>query len=247
MADRADEPGSQLAAVAFGAADPLALAGFWARALGWDVGEDSGDGGAVDLTPTDGTRFTVGFRPLAPEQTSRHRLHLDLTTSSAGDQQRSADELVALGGRHVDIGQTPEEGHLVLADPEDNLFCLVEPENRWLSGCPRLGAINGDGNRATGVFWSTALGWPLIWDQDEETAIRAPDGTGPIISWGGPPINDKPGENRLRLELALRPGVRAEDESARLVALGATRADGGGPEGGTLLVDPDGNEFVLRP
>ena len=30
-----------------------------------------------------------------------------------------------------------------------------------------------DGSRAVGYFWSAALGWPLVWDQDGETAIRA--------------------------------------------------------------------------
>lgn len=237
------QTGSDLTAVVFGAEDPVALAAFWSRALGWEVSPASDDG--VALVPTDGTAVTVRFVPVAPAQTSRQRLHLDLTTSSPGDQQRSADELVALGARHEDIGQTPEEGHWVLADPEKNLFCLIEPENRWLAGFPRLGAINADGNRATGVFWSEALGWPLIWDQDEETAIRHPDGTGPVISWGGPPINPKDGENRLHLELTLRPGGSLDDEVARLVSLGATWIHGDADSAEVILADPDGNEFAL--
>ena len=63
-----------------------------------------------------------------------------------------------------------------------------------------------DRSRATvrgevGYFWSAALGWPLVWDQDEETAIRAPDGTGPFITWG-PPVAPKIGKNRLHLDIA---------------------------------------------
>ena len=235
------DTGSEIAAVVFGAADPQALARFWARALGWEVGE--ADRGRVPLVPTDGTRFTVRFDPVVLDQTSRHRLHLDLTTSSDGDQQRTADELVALGGRYADYDLGPDEGHLVLMDPEENELCLIEPENRFLAGCPRLGAVNGDGTRATGVFWSGALGWPLIWDQDDETAVRHPDGTGPIISWGGAPLNDKDGTNRLHLEL--RPTGDPERERARLVSLGATERDGADP-GVVLLRDPDGNELALR-
>ncbi|MGH3368116.1 MAG: VOC family protein, partial [Nocardioidaceae bacterium] len=30
-----------------------------------------------------------------------------------------------LGARHIDIGQRPEEGHVVLADPEGNEFCVL--------------------------------------------------------------------------------------------------------------------------
>ena len=66
----------------------------------------------------------------------------------------------------------------MLADPEGNEFCIIEPDNSFLAGCPRLGAVKCDGAREPGYFWSEALGWPLVWDQDEETAIRAPDGTG---------------------------------------------------------------------
>ena len=236
--------GSQLVAVTFGAEDPDALARFWAHALRWEVGPQADEG--VGLRPTDGTRFGLRFVPASVDQTSRQRMHLDLTTTSVGDQQESAAELVERGGRHVDIGQTPEEGHLVLADPEGNLLCLIEPDNRFLADCPRLGAVNCDGSRATGVFWSEALGWPLVWDQDEETAIRAPGGTGPVITWGGPPLNPKDGQNRLHLDLAPRSTTTQDAELARLLALGAARSDGNAhPADRIALTDPDGNELCL--
>jgi hypothetical protein len=73
----------------------------------------------------------------------------------------------------------------VLADPEGSEFCIIEPSNRFLASCPRLGAVNCDGTRALGCFFSEALGWPLVSDLDEETAIQAPDGTGPKITWSG--------------------------------------------------------------
>lgn len=235
-------PGSELVAVTFGAADPVNLARFWADGLGWEVGGTADR--RVELVPTDGTAVTLRFEPLAPDQTSRKRIHLELTTTSDGDQQRTAAELVGLGGRHIDLGQKPEEGHLVLADPEGNELCIIGPTNRFLGECPRFGCINGDGNRATGVFWSQALGYPFTWDQDGETAIRNPDGTGPMLSWGGPPLNPKPGRNRLRPALAIRPGIDPAAELARLVALGATitteapgRAD---------LQDPDANDLILE-
>ena len=72
----------------------------------------------------------------------------------------------------------------MLADPEGNELCIIEPGNSFLAGCGRLGSITCDGSREVGSFWSAALGWPLVWDQDGETAVRAPDGTGPFITWG---------------------------------------------------------------
>ncbi len=30
-----------------------------------------------------------------------------------------------LGARHLDVGQRPEEGHVVLADPDGNEFCVL--------------------------------------------------------------------------------------------------------------------------
>ena len=94
----------------------------------------------------------------------------------------------------------------MLADPEGNEFCLIEPGNDFLAGCGRLGAINCDGTRTTGYFWSEALGWPLVWDQDDETAIRATDGSGPHITWSGPPLIPKIGRTDS-ISTSLRPAT----------------------------------------
>src|SRR5262245_39470106 len=197
----------RLVALGVAAYDPVGLARFWAEALRWEVAEDAedaaGSGRAVRLVPTDGTRFRLDFWsvPVTLPKVGQNRLHLDLTSTSLDDQRESVTRLVELGARHIDIGQRPEEGHVVLADPEGNEFCVIEPGNAFLAGCGRLGSITCDGTRALGYFWSAALAWPLVWDQDEETAIRAPDGTGPLISWGGPPLPPKVGRNRLYLEV----------------------------------------------
>ena len=136
-----------------------------------------------------------------------------------------------------------------MADPEGNEFCVIEPENSFLSGCGRLGALSCDGSRGVGYFWSNALGWPLVWDQDEETAIRAPDGTGPFITWGGGLPAPKIGKNRLHLDIAPSDHGDQHVEVDRLVSLGATEVDiGQGSVGWVIMSDPDGNEFrVLNP
>jgi predicted enzyme related to lactoylglutathione lyase len=238
---------SRLVALCFDANDPLGLARFWAAALRWEVDDESQH--KVGLVPTDDTRFKILFLPVAEKKAGQSRLHLDLTTTSIDDQQESVARLVELGARRIDIGQRPDEAHVVLADPEGNELCIIEPENKFLAGCGRLGSITCDGTREVGYFWSAAIGWPLVWDQDEETAIRAPDGTGPLITWGGPPVAPKIGKNRLHLDIAPPEHVDQRAEVDRLASLGATRIDiGQGDVDWVVMADPDGNEFcVLSP
>ena len=235
----------RLAALVIATADPSELARFWARALGWDV-RDAADGG-VELVPTDATSFGLSFRPVEVEKLAQNRIHVDLTTTSIQDQDGTVAALTAIGGRPVDIGQTGEEDHVVLADPDGNEFCVIGPENRFLASCPRLGAVNCDGTRALGQFYSRALGWPLVWDQDEETAIQAPDGTGPKVTWSGPPLLPKPAAERFHIHLAPTPGVTREAALDGLVASGATPAAtiGHACPGATPLLDVDGNDVCL--
>ncbi len=235
---------ARLVALGVDANDPLGLAHFWANALTWETDGETGD--EIGLVPTDDTAFRIVFRPVQESKAARNRIHLDLTSTSVDDQHESVSRLVGLGARHIDIGQSPDEPHVVLADPEGNEFCIIEPENSFLAGCGRLGALSCDGSRAVGYFWSNALGWPLVWDQDEETAIRAPDGTGPFITWGGGPHVPKIAKNRLHLDIAPPDHGDQHAEVDRLVSLGATRAEiGQDPVGGVIMSDPDGNEFCV--
>jgi hypothetical protein len=238
---------ARLIALCFDANDPLGLARFWAEALRWEIDDEDHD--AIALVPTDHTRFGILFLPVPGHKAGQNRIHLDLTTTSVDDQRASVARLVELGGRRIDIGQRPDEGHDVLADPEGNELCILAPGNKFLAGCERLGAINCDGTRGVGYFWSEVLGWPLVWDQDEETAIRAPDGTGPLVTWSGPPLIPKHGKNRLHLDIA--PPERGDQraEIDRLVALGATRVDAAPADAdAVLMADPDDNEFrVVSP
>jgi predicted enzyme related to lactoylglutathione lyase len=136
----------------------------------------------------------------------------------------------------------------VLADPEGNEFCVIEAGNNFLADTDLIGALSSDGSQAVGYFWSEALGWPLVWDQDEETAIQALYG-GSKIAWGGPPVAPKLGKNRLHLDIAPLAGGDQQAEVERLESLGATRIDiGQGDVDWVVMADPDGNEFcVLTP
>jgi catechol 2,3-dioxygenase-like lactoylglutathione lyase family enzyme len=232
---------SHLIALGFDANDPLGLARFWAGVLRRELADDG-----VTLLPSDDTGFPIRFLPTEEKKSGPNQIHFDLTSTSLEDQQQTVERALGLGGRHLDIGQLPDEDHVVLADPEGNEFCVIEPGNNFLAGTGAIGAFSSDGSQAVGYFWSKALGWPLVWDQDEETAIQSPRG-GSKISWGGPPVRSKSGKNRLRFDLAPPAGGDQQAEVERLVSLGATRL-GATRLDGDQLADPDGNEFrVLTP
>jgi predicted enzyme related to lactoylglutathione lyase len=237
---------AHLVALTIDAHDPSRLAGFWSGVLGRPAAEDPR--GGVALLPPDEAGFPLRFVPTTAPESGPNQMHFDLTSASLDDQQRTVARALELGGRHIDIGQRPDEGHVVLADPEGNEFCVIEPGNGFLAGCGFLGAVSSDGSQEVGYFWSRALDWPLVWDQDQETAIRSPSG-GPKITWGGPPVRAKEGKNRLHLDLAPPPGGDQQAEVERLLALGATRADVGQGDDApwVVLADPDGNEFCVLP
>lgn len=228
---------SELLAVTYDARDSVRVAAFWAALLGRDT---VGVPGGV-LLVGEGGQAPLEFVGAESEKAGPGRYHLHVTSDGARAQEQVVADALGLGARHLDVGQLPDEDHVVLSDPEGNEFCVIEQANGFLAGCGVLGEVSGDGTRAVGLFWHHALGWPLVWDHDEETAVQSPQG-GTKISWGGPPVAPKVGRNRQRLHLAAS-DLGAEVE--RLRALGATEI---GPSSrGVELADPDGNEFLLTP
>jgi predicted enzyme related to lactoylglutathione lyase len=236
----------QLLGLCFDAYDPSCLARFWGGVLGWEMAGNPEDGTA--LLPGDDTGFWIRFLPTQQQKTGLNQMHFHLTSTSVDEQHQTVARLLGLGARHFDVGQRPEEGHVVLADPEGNEFCVIEPGNNWLAGCGFFAELACEGSQEAGYFWSAALGWPLVWDRDQETAIRSPRG-GPKISWGGPPLMPKTGKYRLHFDLA--PPVHGDQQAEvdRLVSLGAARVDiGQGEVSWVVMIDPDGHEFcVLTP
>lgn len=227
---------ARLVAVTFDVTDPARVGSFWARLLDRDViAEPDGV-----LLPAVGGQVGLRFAATSTPKTGRNRLHLHVTSTSRDDRQRVVDTALTLGAEHFDAGQLPEEEHVVLADPGGDEFCVIEPGNRFLAGCGRLGEVACDGSRTVGLFWQRALGWPLVWDRDDETAIQSPGG-GTKISWGGG-TPTAPARTRQRFDLVATDPSR---EAERLVALGAAVV---GERGGRVgLTDPDGHELRLGP
>nr|WP_212756173.1 VOC family protein [Flexivirga aerilata] len=231
-------------ALVWDALDPERLAAFWAGVLtpaAYDAASDRGT-----LLPSNSNAFRVRFRRTDRVKVGPNRAHFDLTSDSPEQQRETVERALSSGARRIDVGQGADARHVVLADPEGNEFCVLPAGNTFLAGCGFVGALACDGSQAVGYFWRDALGWPLVWDQDEETAIQSPAG-GTKITWGGPPVAAKDGSNRLHFDLTPTSASDHDAELDRLLALGASRIDIGQRDvPWTVLADPDGNEFCLR-
>jgi Glyoxalase-like domain len=102
--------------------------------------------------------------------------------------------------------------------------------------------------RALARFWSQALDWPILDDDDDDEVMVAP-GREPVP--GKYPLlfvrvsDEKRVKNRWHLDLS--PEDQAA-EVARLEGLGARRVDiGQGDQTWVVMADPESNEFcVLR-
>jgi catechol 2,3-dioxygenase-like lactoylglutathione lyase family enzyme len=225
----------RLESVSFDVIDVRPVAAFWAGLLDREVRTESG--GA--LVPGDTTQVGLRFITSDTEQVGPRQLHLHLTSTSLEHQQQTVERALRLGGRHIDVGQESDARFIVLADPGGNELCVIEPGNKYLAGTGYLGEVTCDGSRDVGLFWRDALGWPLVWDQGEQTAVQSPLGGTKISwdSWG----RTKDGRNRQRFDLV---AADPASEAQRLVALGATRLSD--LSDGIEFADPGGNEFRLR-
>ena len=114
----------RLQCLTFDCTDPARLAEFWAELLGWDSHpEDDGDVWISD--PAGSSKANVPdilFMASDDPRRGKNRLHWDLRPD---DQDAEVERALALGARHVNIGQTGEESWVVLADPEGNEFCIL--------------------------------------------------------------------------------------------------------------------------
>lgn len=103
------------------AQDPAALGQWWADALGWAVVYTSEH--EFEIRPEPDRMPGIDFVRLDEAKQSKSRLHLDFRPD---DQDAEVARLLAHGARRVDVGQG-DARWVVLADPEDNEFCVLGP------------------------------------------------------------------------------------------------------------------------
>lgn len=113
--------------VALGVTDVRRAQEFWCAALGYRVREDGFGGWARVLVPPDGRGTAIALQTSQTPPQDHPRLHFDLHVADAAEQQAEAARLVSLGASRVDWDSYPDDpDFIVLADPEGNLFCLVD-------------------------------------------------------------------------------------------------------------------------
>jgi hypothetical protein len=244
---------THLFSVVFDCTDHIAQVRWWADVLAVPVAGERED--EAWITPPDSPE--LNFVPVREPKTSKNRIHFDLRSDSKRDRDEIVERLTRNGATHVDIGQPEDAWWTVLADPEGNEFCVVNPVPPAVSPA-QTGPISGIAYDAKvpavlGRFWSAATGWPIV-HEDATTPVlvlRSPDNVGPFLGFHAGPDKTaaKPVKNRLHLDVAPFTDDDTAAEVERLGALGARRIDiGQGDVPWVVMADPEDNEFcVLTP
>jgi hypothetical protein len=239
---------TRLVHVVVDAADPAALARWWAEALGWAITFEAPDEVAVEPPGQDGLGVPLVFVPVADPKVTKNRVHLDLRSADADDQAAQVARLTGLGARPADIGQG-DVPWVVLADPEGNELCVLDPRDEYAGTGPVAAiAVDAADPAAQARFWTEATGWPPAPPSGTAVSLRAASGMGPFLELLEVP-EPKRVKNRIHLDVAPYRGDDHAAEVARLRALGATPADVGQRDvTWVVLADPEDNELcVLTP
>ena len=229
----------RLVQVNFKARDDSALGRFWAEALGWGVSREGP--GVTNVEPVgfdwpDPLAVCVDVVTVPDPETVRYRAHLDLATTSEAHQAELVAHLLELGATPADVGQG-DVPWTVLADPEGNVFCVLEPRSIYRDTGP-IAAVVVDCTdpRAMARFWSAATDWTLHEVTDDHARLRSAKGVGPYLEFLRTPV--KTVWNRVHLDLKPYPGDDQEAEVARLRALGATAPAPAPPPGAAVALPP---------
>ncbi|SDK62606.1 hypothetical protein SAMN05421874_109117 [Nonomuraea maritima] len=256
----------RLVQVSVRARDGAALGPFWAEALGRDV--SSGAPGVTHVEPlrpdaaavhADGVtgpealsgRVHLAVVTVPDPEAVRGRVHLDLATTSAAHQAELVARLIELGATPADVGQG-DVPWTVLADPEGNVFCVLEPRETYRDTGPIAAVVVDCADpRAMARFWGETVGWTPHEVTDAYARLRS--GVGPYLEFLRTTPGPKSARNRLHLDLLPYPDDDRAAEVARLRALGATPAAMDqrswtvladvGQHAWTALADPEGNPF----
>lgn len=122
-----------------GVTDPDRAAAFWTAALHLRVSDEWSSPSWRTLTGPGGDRVLGLMRSASPPE-PRPRLHLDLLVDTTDEQDAEVARLLSLGAtRPAWDGYPAEPDFVVLADPDGNVFCVVD-----LSRAPSSGSVGGD-------------------------------------------------------------------------------------------------------
>ncbi|MGW0930059.1 VOC family protein [Streptomyces sp. NPDC002644] len=239
----------ELVQVNMKAHDPERLGRFWAEALGWGVSSEAP--GVINLEPLgfdwpDPTAVCIDIVVSQEPKTVKNRVHLDLATTSAAHQEELVARLKELGATPADVGQGDDVPWTVLADPEGNEFCVLEPREVYRDTGPIAAVVVDCADPgALARFWGEALEWTVHEVADDHASLRSAKGVGPYLEFVRAP-EAKTVWNRVHLDLLPRPTGERTAQLERLAGLGATEVDlGDAGVSWVVRADPEGNEFCV--
>ena len=215
---------------------PQQLGRCWSELLGCPVA-DNDDAGVSAVKVSDG--MTLEFVPTAAVKQEKNRLHLDLSSMSEEHQASLVQRACDLGCRRVDIkqGLVP---WVVLADPEGNEFCVLEPRDEYETNGP-IAAVVIDAVDPVSLshYWSSVTELPASQGHPECASLRRHND-----AWLEFVRNPRPPRKQGRLHLRL--GIAELSIGHPNKPPGTALPDCGiCARPGTALSDPEGNHFCL--
>jgi hypothetical protein len=230
----------------FDALEPQRLGQFWEAVVGGERLTDEPDNFETRLAIEGGPVLDLCFQQVPAPPTDTPRLHLDLLGGAR--QAEEVERLLALGARHLDIGQG-DVPWVVLADPEGNPCCVME-ERAAYAGSGPLAALpldSADPDRDA-EFWSWLTGWRDVAGVAPRS-LRHPSLLGPLLELCPEPAPKGTAKNRLHLDVRLETGDDPDGVEADIAERGGGKLHH--PEWGELpwrsYTDPSGNEFCVLP
>jgi predicted enzyme related to lactoylglutathione lyase len=227
------------------AVEPQQLGRFWESALGTERLTDEHAGFETRLEIEGGPVLDLCFQRVAEPSSAPPRLHLDLR---GGDRHaEEVERLLALGARHVDIGQG-DVPWVVLVDPSGNAFCVMEERPAYVGTGPvaALPLDSADPDRDA-ELWAWLTGWVLL-PGVVPPSLRHPSMLGPLLELCPESAPKGATKNGMHLDVRLETGDDADEVAAGIVERGGPELH---PDWGDLpwrvFTDPSGNEFCVLP
>jgi predicted enzyme related to lactoylglutathione lyase len=230
--------------VTFDCGEPAQLAGWWAEQFGGTT-QELIPGEFIAAVLPEGPK--LGFQKVPDPTPGKNRVHLDF---SVDDVDGEVARLTAAGASEVGGRRISDDFRwIVLADPEGNVFCVLEPREIYQDTGPIAAVVVDCADpRTMARFWSGAMDWAVHEVTDDFAQLRSAQGVGPYLEFLRRP-GRRSWRNRLHLDVAPYAGDDQAAEVARLRALGAVDVDlCQGDVPWKVLADVEGNEFcVLTP
>ena len=227
------------------AAEPQRLGRFWEAVVGGERLTDEPDAFETRLAVEGGPVLDLCFQRVPEPPSGPPRLHLDL--AGGARQAEEVERLLALGARHLDIGQG-DVPWVVLADPEGGPCCVMEERAAYADTGPvaALPLACADPVRDA-ELWSWLTGWTEVAGVAPRS-LRHPSRRGPLLELCPEPSPKGTAKNRLHLDVRLEPGDDPDGVAAGIAERGGRELQPGwGDLPWRTFADPSGNEFCVLP